>query len=388
MDSGGPVSDTGMRHATHWTGREALFVSHGLGAPLSAGFFDPCSGRWDAVSSMGAPRPAASVAFIGGSLFAWSMDVVPAAARYDRAARRWWPSTLPIAAAQAPAIGSRVVLLAGEATTHPTGTIVDVAPGETLSETPIGVEGAPAGRVLAAVIAAPEAGGLFVFGGRRRDDATPFGDGATLDVVSGRWTPLPDENAPSPRFAAAALESAGEVVVWGGRDDAPLSDGARYRFADRRWIAMRGEDAPVWNERGVHALTPRFFVVLAERGGARYDLVRERWSRFALPTEMVAPWTLAHPLSDGTVLFSARDGSWFWRLDPRDGKWTSIPLGDDPREAPAVVVGGDHLFLWGGRAPSPAVDARCGEGATATCVPTAPAARHRAPGSFQRLLGR
>lgn len=381
--SGGPVSESGARYTTRWTGREALIVAHGLGAPLSAAFFEPCAGAWEAVPSEGAPRPTAQVAWIDGHLYAWSLGVVPDGARYARGARRWVPSGLPVAAATAPAIGSRVVLFDDTPTAPPRrGTILDVG-GETIRETPIRAGGAPpAGRVLAAVAPAP--GALFVFGGRARADPTPFGDGAMLDVTTGRWTPLPDERAPSPRFAAVALGNEREIVVWGGRDDTPLSDGARWRLSERRWIGIDGHGAPAWDERGIHALTARFLVVAAGREGARYDLTNERWARFDLPAEMVAPWSEGHALDDGTVLFAARDGSWFWRLDPRDGKWSSVPLGEPPRTGPAILVGGGYLFLWGGRAPSPP-GAGC-EGAA--CEPSVSAARSRRDGVFQRLLGR
>ncbi len=365
-----------------WTGTHALFAT-GFGGPTAAAFYDPCQGRWERVATDGAPAISASVAWIGGRLFSWNVAAVPQASVYDRAHRHWQPHSLPVSARRAPRVGSRVVLFAEDerrTTKYANGAIMNV---QTQRQTPLVAADAPSPRVLAAVTSLPDAHALFVFGGRDRADATPMGDGAVLNVDTGTWIPLPAHDAPSPRYAATALRHGNEVIVWGGRDGRTLADGARYLAGERRWVPMSTEHAPLWND-GVAAVTHGFFVTVSGRSGARYDLGSDRWFRFDVPTKMSAPWVTATTLFDGTVLYSHRDGDWFWRLDPSNGQWSNIPLGDRPRHDATILVGGQHLFLWGGWTSQMPREPSCNEALT-ICTPAPPGKKRHSDGVLWRL---
>ncbi len=63
----------------------------------------------------------------------------------------------------------------------------------------------------------------------RRGAEEPFGDGASFDLVTRTWAPIPD-GGPSPRADAAAAWTGCEAIVLGGRrGDARLHDGAVLR---------------------------------------------------------------------------------------------------------------------------------------------------------------
>ncbi len=354
MPPGGPVAGPRDVLGAAWTGSDALFVRYGLAAQFEAAFFDPCAGRWEAVVSLGAPEQVARAGLVGGQLHAFTLAAEPRGFRYDRARRRWDPSPLPHDAFRAPALDGRVVLFAGD-DAYDDGAIVEGASGARVA---IAAAHAPSPRVMAAEVVVPSGRRLFVFGGRSRRPAPALGDGATLDLDLGSWRPLPSEHAPSPRFAAAALAHEGDVVVWGGRDDEPRRDGARYSLAERRWTPMESHGAPRWDERGVAAFTGRFLVVAAGRQGARYDFAEARWSSLALPVAVAAPTARAHVMPDASVLLVAGDGAFVWRLDPATGTFVDLSIEGGPRPGRAVLVGGPWVLSWGGRlslqtAPTP-----------------------------------
>lgn len=80
-----------------------------------------------------------------------------------------------------------------------------------------------------------------------------FNDLHQLDPRTGAWAPLPGAGAPSARKACATVWTGEEFVVWGGYNGriyanrTVLSDGARYRPAENRWLPMNP----------VHPLGPR-----------------------------------------------------------------------------------------------------------------------------------
>jgi hypothetical protein len=341
--AGAPAPTTAGRSAALWTGSEAALVHYG--DSVEGAFYEPCADRWSAIAGEGAPAQVAAVAWLGDRLLAWSHEPEPRAFAYDRAAARWQPTPLPLAAASAPALRGRALVFAGDGSEirYAAGTAYELASG---ARERLAAAHAPSPRAFAATALAGDR--YFVFGGwSRAFDA--LGDGAVYDAEEGRWRPLPRDGAPSSRAAALAAATPEMLIVWGGREgDQDLADGAVLDLTTRRWRALAEAGAPPARANAVGVLAGRRFAVVAGDVGAIYDLDRERWRAIEPPVAMEAPWTIASALADGSILFRHRDGRWLWRLDPAAGAWTAIARPDSTSRPGALLSTSELLVDFAG----------------------------------------
>jgi len=103
---------------------------------------------------------------------------------------------------------------------------------------------------------------------------------------------------------------------------------------------------------------------------------------FQPPVPITAAATRVNVLHDDTVLFHDPKGAWFWRFDPHSASWTNVPQTSEPRRAPTILVGGEHLFLWGGSTTIESAGG-CAEGAA--CEPVEAREVRRTDGAMLRL---
>ncbi|HEU5060496.1 MAG TPA: hypothetical protein VFU21_28390 [Kofleriaceae bacterium] len=170
----------------------------------------------------------------------------------------------------------------------------------------------------------------------------------------------------SGRVDHTAVWTGREVVLWGGTRGtrSPLGDGARYRPASDRWLAMSRSEVPV--ERDDHAAiwTGREMIVWGGNhdsekedrlnSGGRYDPVADRWRPLPVAplTERDDPravWT-----GREMIVWGGRDAEGHTgdgaRYAPATDRWRPVsPAGaPEPREDHTAVWTGEEMIVWGG----------------------------------------
>jgi len=90
--------------------------------------------------------------------------------------------------------------------------------------------------------------GMFVWGG---DDyvSQSLGDGAIYSPSTDSWSPLPSENAPSPRLSGGYEWNGRDLIIWGGYDSwtfpTPFfNNGSRYNSSNNLFSPMSENNAP------------------------------------------------------------------------------------------------------------------------------------------------
>ncbi len=178
------------------------------------------------------------------------------------------------------------------------------------------------------------------------------------------WTPT-HADAPDPRYAAQAVWSGTEMLIWGGAPGDPaIVQGWRYRPATDTWTAMSSLGAPA--SRTLHTVvwTGSEMIVWggwtsssATNSGARYNPLLDSWSSTStgpnVPsarTAHTAVWTGNRMVvwGGGTGAVQQNTGA---RYDPSSDTWTptstggSVPL---RRAAHSAVWTGNEMIVWGG----------------------------------------
>jgi hypothetical protein len=87
-------------------------------------------------------------------------------------------------------------------------------------------------------------GEMIVWGGV--DDAINYlNTGGKYDPATDSWTATSTTNAPTPRIAHTAVWAGSEMIVWGGFDGTLANTGARYNPATNSWIPTSTVNAPL-----------------------------------------------------------------------------------------------------------------------------------------------
>lgn len=129
-----------------------------------------------------------------------------------------------------------------------------------------------------------------------------FDDLNRLNPETGEWTSLLFVGAPAGRDACATLWTGSEFIVWGGYNGPTygrrtlLSDGARFRPAENRWLPV-APSSPLGARERVDAVWTGSEVVfwgggIALAPGASYDPGLNRWT--SLGTNGAPAWIEAH----------------------------------------------------------------------------------------------
>jgi hypothetical protein len=245
-----------LRPALVWTDRAVLLFGGfrpgpGSGRPEpppiepGGGLYHMATDTWRAITDSGLlPHPGYQVAWTGQEAIAWgglskADNIVPGVA-YDPAADRW--RRLPTAGESPRRTGHAVVwtgrlllVLGGYGNTYSGQPIPPLDGGAYEPSTdrwlPMSSAGAPGTRRgHSAVWTGREA---IVWGGEpfsTSGGTAPRHDGSAYDPATGRWRTLPTDGAP-PRSGHAAVWTGQEMLVWGGYDGGPRSDGAAFRPA-------------------------------------------------------------------------------------------------------------------------------------------------------------
>jgi len=208
------------------------------------------------------------------------------------------------------------------------------------------------------------AGQISVFGGSARD---VIGDGATLDLATGAWTPM---EPGLPRSHAAAVSTGRELLVHGGylahasreatsRLDAWTPGGGGWRTISAPGApSPRGEAASAWTGSALLVWGGSDQYTLFRDDGAVYDAASETWtpmaaSPLAARAAPCAAWTGRELLVWGgrTSGGALRDGAAY---DPSRNTWRRLASEGAPsaRSSAACVFTGRDLVVFGGELPN------------------------------------
>lgn len=173
------------------------------------------------------------------------------------------------------------------------------------------------GRVLRVAIRGVFAAALLV-----GPPACAGDDAADVPIV-GEWSPVSNQENPSPRVRHTAIWTGTEMIVWGGEYSPSggvtlRGDGARYDPSSDTWTAVASEAAPF--------------------GRAGHTAV---WTG----TEMIV-WGGTSEVTDGDFQTEATGG----RYDPSQDTWQPTSLEDAPsgRVAHVAFWTGEEMIVWGG----------------------------------------
>jgi hypothetical protein len=137
----------------------------------------------------------------------------------------------------------------------------------------------------------------------------PLEDGATYDLATDTWDPMPQPPVPGHRYGCAALTWNDQMILFGGR-----RVGMTYDPAKRRWRTMSEPPVDVGVMSACAVVGDRLFAWSGQSAGARgastqaavCDLKTDKWEK--LPDAPINPRLLAfaQPQSSGVIVW----GGW------------------------------------------------------------------------------
>ena len=325
------------------------------------------SDAWDQrASSPLSARENHTAVWTGNEMFIWGGDngsggLDPDGARYNPASNSWTllPSTgAPVARQLATAVwtGSEMIIWGG------LGTGVTNAGGRYNLMTgwqPMSTAGAPSLRFShTAIWTGTE---MIIWGGVY--SGTVYNDGARYTPSNDTWVTIPNSlpNNPTPRYAHSAVWTGTEMIVFGGRNNAPLTlnDGARLNAAGTAWTTLPTSGAPGARANHMAVWTGTEMIIW---GGYNYTASVSvgdgcRWSVgagwTALPatnaptarSSATAVWTGSAMIVWGGYPY-ANDGASY---SPTGNAWTTLKAsGAGARTAHTAVWTGSEMILYGG----------------------------------------
>lgn len=192
--------------------------------------------------------------------------------------------------------------------------------------------------------------------------------GGHYNPVTNKWKTTSLVNAPTVRSHHTAVWTGSEMIVWGGDDKTemnfhPLNTGGRYNPVTGAWTPLPTDNAP--SARAYHAAvwTGSEMIVWGGQGagnaylssGGRYNPVTNTWR----PTSNIGNQTRAAPSavwtgSDMIVWGGFQDGvgtpSTGWRYNPITDIWTALSNTNAPvgRIGHTAVWTGSEMIIWAG----------------------------------------
>ena len=216
------------------------------------------------------------------------------------------------------------------------------------------IAGAPRGRpavawrvAAVAVVVALVAGGLLLVTGTGDDDDEVETDVATAPPDAA-WSTFP--NAPiAGRIGAAAEVVDDELLVWGGRGDVDLGDGAAWSTAASSWrtlppapIGARAFAVDAWT--GEEWLVVGGYAGADQLDGAAYDPATDAWRPIApAPIGAVAGATGAAWTGRELVVVGKQGAAAY---DPAADAWRTIAMAPGPAER--LAASRNSAAVWTG----------------------------------------
>jgi alpha-tubulin suppressor-like RCC1 family protein/subtilisin family serine protease/N-acetylneuraminic acid mutarotase len=241
-------------HSTVWTGREMLIWGGGDPGPSGTGSrYDPSTDSWIDLPTVGAPTPRAghSAVWTGTEMIVWGGATRTRdgfendGGAFNPATGQWRPlSTVgapaPRAHHEAIWTGEEMIVWGGSRCFSVLGEPIDdqctFGDGgrynpRTDTWTPLALNGAPLPREFHTMVWTGTE--VIVWGGSRPSSVTGvvyYADGARYSPAADRWLPLPVSGAPVPRAKHEAVWTGTEMILWGGESaTGDRSDGGMYR---------------------------------------------------------------------------------------------------------------------------------------------------------------
>jgi N-acetylneuraminic acid mutarotase len=208
---------------------------------------------------------------------------------------------------------------------------------------------------------------MIVWGGKGLTSVGPgqligFGDGATYDPETDRWTPMSSKNALGARMGSTGAWTGKRLLIWGGLDGtkpfarAVLQDGASYDPVGDAWVSMSSVGAPTGRSGAATAWTGTELLVFGGAGpdgdsindGAAYNPDTDTWRPIA-----PAP----NPAPDGSSSVWTETELFVWgpspgaRYNPATNTWGVMRMAGQPadnRAGNVTVWTGNEMIIWGG----------------------------------------
>jgi len=179
------------------------------------------------------------------------------------------------------------------------------------------------------------------------------------------WTATTTTNAPSARYADAAVWTGGEMIVWGGFSGGTsyLNTGGRYNQSADSWTATSTISAPSGRYSHTAVWTGSEMIVWGGYGnsgelntGGRYNPSTDSWtatSTTSAPSarrDHTAVWTGSEMIVWGGLNGGSTYLNTGGRYNPSTDSWTATTTTSAPsaRDLHTAVWTGSEMIVWGG----------------------------------------
>jgi N-acetylneuraminic acid mutarotase len=210
-------------------------------------------------------------------------------------------------------------------------------------------------------------GRMVVWGGNDARNASPRPSGLSYDERTDRWVALP----PGPGDAHAShgevvVATGDALIVWGGGNDPPRTDGAMYSFVTQSWDPIPAAPIPPVSQTSAVWTGSEMLIWGIEQGTANTRVAAAAFKPTTMTWRLLprAPLTTPSPSEGRSGPRTAWDGTNMLVLGgalagqvpvalayaPETNEWTSLP--ELPLDATIgfALVAVDHaVVLWGGR---------------------------------------
>lgn len=185
---------------------------------------------------------------------------------------------------------------------------------------------------------------------------------ATANDAEGSWTSIATATSLAPRSDSSAVWTGSEMIIWGGRGQQRLNDGARYNPISDQWTDVSLAGAPLPRSKHTSTWTGTEMIVWGGgdqtlyADGARYDPVSDVWQ--SMSTDLAPSGRYGHSaIWTGTELI-VWGGQWQGaayfssgaRYNPATDTWTRMSMinAPSPRTYHHATFDGQRMIVWGG----------------------------------------
>jgi N-acetylneuraminic acid mutarotase len=198
---------------------------------------------------------------------------------------------------------------------------------------------------------------MIVWGGIDIPTGKRLNTGGRYDPASDTWVPTAaDQSAPGPRFAASAVWTGSEMIVWGGTENNPVKTGHRYDPATDSWQPVLADaSAPAARSRPSAVWTGREMIIWGGdlATGGRYNPAADSWlpTRFDFSTPSARSQNTAVWTGTEMIVWGGSGLKTGGRYNPDSDSW--IATRDDAtapaaRSRHSAVWTGSEMIIWGG----------------------------------------